>query len=114
MADTLHVGNQNRQTGTEQLAFFYLGRKWSVVDLLASRTPVGKAAVLVDANRFLDDFDLLNHLRRLVARIELSTAVGTEAKCILPGIVEFIRQEGRSLVFRMALLASRLSLALSL
>jgi len=110
MADALHVSDQNRQSGAEQLALVNFRRKWGVMDLLAYRTPIRKAAVLVDANRLLHDFDLLDHLRCLVARIELSAAFGTRTECIVPRTIEFVRQEGRSLVLRVTFLAPWLSL----
>ena len=67
MADALHVGDQNRQAGAEQLALVNFRRKWGIVALPAYRTPIRKAAVLVDANWLLHGFDLAARLRRVQA-----------------------------------------------
>ena len=58
--------------------------------------------MLVDANRLLDDLDLLDCFWCFVTRQQGTSADGAVAEVVLPRVVEHLWRKLRTLVFRMA------------
>ena len=70
MADPLEVGDQGRQSGTNQAAAFDPDGERGLVKFLTARAPSRMTAVLLDRQRHLFDVDLLDHT-------ELAQAAGS-------------------------------------
>ena len=69
--------------------------------------------MLVDANRLLDVFDLLDDLRRLAGVVEFAAALGALAQRIVPDGIDFVGLERGSDMFNVSLLPARLPFAAS-
>ena len=70
--------------------------------------------MLFDANRHVDDLDLLHYAGRAAVVFESAAAERARLQVILPSLVDRLGRKGRPLVFGMSHLAARFSFPLAL
>ena len=72
------------------------------MDLLTLHAPVRMPAMFLDADRFFDHFDLLDHMWGRVGVFQGAATVGTMLKRVIMDLVNLFRRKGRTLMPRMA------------
>ena len=84
VANAFHIGHQRGEPGPEKLAFLDFRRQRGIMKLLATWAPIGPTAMLFDANRHVDDFDLLHHAGCTVGVFESAAAQRARLQRVFP------------------------------
>ena len=100
VADSLEVGDQGRQLGTNQAAAFDADGQRRLELLLTVRAPPWMTAMLLDLQRHVVDVDLLDHPgQNRRHRLQVMAATGTEIEAIVDRrTVDRFRREGIAFV----------------
>ena len=91
----------------------HLWRRRRSANLRARLALIGQSSMFVDANRFLDDLDLLECVRRFIAWQQSIPAGETCTDAVFPRSVKHVERKPRTFVSRMPLLSALLPFSAS-
>ena len=112
VARALEKPDQRRQPRAHQAALLDRRRERRVVDAPATPAPIGEPAMFLNADRRLDDLDLLDDAGRFVRGLQPASAARTGVERIFVRFVHRVGRKRRALVLGMPRLTADLPPAL--